>query len=684
MDRKEQLNDIVRGALFSEVRVLSDGRSIVMDPETERLYYRKRLSVYSIPVFRFLKEHKHKNLPEIHLFWQEEGDLIVIEELIQGHTLEELLDSGKALYAEKGLCFEEKKRILLELCDALEYLHSANPPIIHRDIKASNVMLREDGTLKLIDYDAAKQYVAEKSRDTVLIGTQGIAAPEQYGFAQSDERTDIFALGKLMERLLPESKQARGIAARATKLQPELRFENVKQVHRQIERLWDPAISGAEHRKQVVIGKLRDKRTRWALAGLAILVLLIIGGIWFGNSLYPELFIRRPAYNKGIELMAAGEYEEAAEQFAICGTDYKDVKNQLKACELEMEERRKAEHLQSVREEYEKAANEATEVWRSSKTTEKERAALEACNNLLLQGLDDGESLRSFCAEILKEALQQLEQERFLRAKDIMFVMEKNLTEDGIRASILEENRTAFLEALEKKDNYGSIAEYYEELSKLDEQDYSDQILENRYRQAMTWKKNEAYLKAAELFLDIYEYKDSAQQKKGCNYLEGERLISQGRIPEAVYQLNKAEDYPGAEDLKNQAKAQYCREHADAPDTITRDYLEDLKKAGYTGAEVLEQEVETWKITFEVKEVSSYEVSVNLTFTGGPQDGIEGYRAVAYNRDGSSMTHSGNYHIKSGWKETLSLTHTNGNVYRNLKQIDVYDPNGKLLGTFKK
>ncbi|MCR4839262.1 MAG: protein kinase, partial [Eubacterium sp.] len=208
MDRKEQLNDIVRGALFSEVRVLSDGRSIVMDPETERLYYRKRLSVYSIPVFRFLKEHKHKNLPEIHLFWQEEGDLIVIEELIQGHTLEELLDSGKALYAEKGLCFEEKKRILLELCDALEYLHSANPPIIHRDIKASNVMIREDGTLKLIDYDAAKQYVAEKSRDTVLIGTQGIAAPEQYGFAQSDERTDIFALGKLIERLLPESKQA--------------------------------------------------------------------------------------------------------------------------------------------------------------------------------------------------------------------------------------------------------------------------------------------------------------------------------------------------------------------------------------------------------------------------------------------------------------------------------------------
>ena len=79
----EQLEDIVRGALYTEVRALSDGKSIVMDPETEHLYYRKKLSVYSVPVFRFLKEHTHKNLPSIHLFWKEEGNLIVIEELIQ-------------------------------------------------------------------------------------------------------------------------------------------------------------------------------------------------------------------------------------------------------------------------------------------------------------------------------------------------------------------------------------------------------------------------------------------------------------------------------------------------------------------------------------------------------------------------------------------------------------------------
>ena len=126
MDRQEQLNDIVRGALFSEVRVLSDGRSIVMDPETERLYYRKRLSVYSIPVFRFLKEHKHKNLPEIHLFWQEEGDLIVIEELIQGHTLEELLDSG----SKRSISFPNAKMSVLSSDCAKPYCSGTAIPCV--------------------------------------------------------------------------------------------------------------------------------------------------------------------------------------------------------------------------------------------------------------------------------------------------------------------------------------------------------------------------------------------------------------------------------------------------------------------------------------------------------------------------------------------------------------------------
>ena len=66
-----------------------------------------------------------------------------------------------------------------EICDGLLFLHAAEPPIIHRDIKAENILIDRTGCVKIIDYDAAKMYHKGKNRDTVLIGTEGSAAPEQ-------------------------------------------------------------------------------------------------------------------------------------------------------------------------------------------------------------------------------------------------------------------------------------------------------------------------------------------------------------------------------------------------------------------------------------------------------------------------------------------------------------------------
>ena len=79
------------------------------------------------------------------------------------------------------LTFAERVDILAQICDGLEFLHSANPSIIHRDIKASNIMVTDDFVVKIIDYDAAKIYVTGQTKDTMMIGTQGLAAPEQYG-----------------------------------------------------------------------------------------------------------------------------------------------------------------------------------------------------------------------------------------------------------------------------------------------------------------------------------------------------------------------------------------------------------------------------------------------------------------------------------------------------------------------
>lgn len=85
--------------------------------------------------------------------------------------------------------------VIRSLCDILHKLHGNLPPIIHRDIKPSNIIFSSDGVVKLIDFNAARELRAEQNEDTRLMGTRRFAAPEQYGFGQSDPRTDIYALG---------------------------------------------------------------------------------------------------------------------------------------------------------------------------------------------------------------------------------------------------------------------------------------------------------------------------------------------------------------------------------------------------------------------------------------------------------------------------------------------------------
>ena len=664
----EGLEDIVRGALLTEVRSLSDGKSIVMDPETEHLYYRKVLSVYSVPVFRFLKEHAHKNLPAIHMFWQEEGNLVVIEDLIQGETLDRLLEEGK-----DRLPFEEKKRILLEICDGLQFLHSATPPVIHRDIKASNIMVTGDGAVKIIDYDAAKQYVAEKTRDTVLMGTQGVAAPEQYGFGQSDERTDIFALGKLMERMLPESRHAMEVVAKATKLQPELRYENVAEMRRAIERLWDPAIPDSVHRRQQVKRTLGSRRTKRIVIGVVVATILVAGGIWFKEKIYPEYFILRPAYDKGIELMASGEYEEAIKQFEVCGEDYRDCRNQIRACRLEM-----------VREGYEADARAKVEAWKKMPQTGKEIDALNACVKLQTEGLDNGEKLEAFGRMLLDESEKQISGDKaggtvsmfITAARTLKGKPEPILT---IRNRILEEYKTQLVTA--KK--YGTIISFYASLAELDSTDYSEEINESTYLQGKEYLESGAYQKAADTFLSIYEYKDAKELKLKSKYLLGKKYMGEAKYVYAVKEFLLADGYEDSETLSNACKYYYCNDHQADPDEQTRIYMDDLKKINYPGISDLNRSVEAWKVSFEAGTSNEYEFELKLTFTGGPRDGMKGYKAVAYEKSGNALTYVSTRMVKSGFTDTLSYKNSGGSSARGrLKRIEVLDNSGNLIGSF--
>ncbi|MBM3464575.1 MAG: serine/threonine protein kinase [Armatimonadetes bacterium] len=132
----------------------------------------------------------HPNLPRVTDHFVYEGRRCLVEELVDGDTLE----------AVGTVAEDEVAGWAVQICDALEYLHSKG--IIYRDLKPSNCMLGADGTIKLIDFGIVRFFSLGKSRDTVIMGTPGFAAPEQYGREQTDPRADIFALGVLLHHLL--------------------------------------------------------------------------------------------------------------------------------------------------------------------------------------------------------------------------------------------------------------------------------------------------------------------------------------------------------------------------------------------------------------------------------------------------------------------------------------------------
>ena len=121
--------------------------------------------------------------------------------------------------------------VFSEICEGIIALHCAG--IIHRDIKPSNIMLTDSGKIKIIDFDAARLKKPEADKDTVFVGTEGFAAPEQYGFMQTDERSDIYALGVTMKLLLGEQYMRspyKAVAEKCMRFDPQKRYPTVAAV----------------------------------------------------------------------------------------------------------------------------------------------------------------------------------------------------------------------------------------------------------------------------------------------------------------------------------------------------------------------------------------------------------------------------------------------------------------------
>ena len=196
-------------------------------------------NTYRYALYESLSKLVHENMPRIHEVSLCEDCFYIVEDCITGRTLRESLEASGALGKKETI------NILMQLCDILMYLHSQPVPIIHRDITPANIMITDDGIVKLIDFDIAREYKNEVSSDTEVLGTKPFAPPEQYGFSQSDPRTDIYSLGMLITVMLTNTYDVQKIkdlqlkraVERCMKLSPEKRFQNAKKLKDRLERI---------------------------------------------------------------------------------------------------------------------------------------------------------------------------------------------------------------------------------------------------------------------------------------------------------------------------------------------------------------------------------------------------------------------------------------------------------------
>src|SRR5579883_2543922 len=156
---------------------------------------------------------KHPRIPSLILSFQERGNYYFVMEFVPGRSLEKMLEDTNAPLDEESVV-----RWMIQVCDALSYIHSQNPPIILRDLKPGNIMVMPDGNVELIDFGIARRFDPNKRTNTENLGTISYASPEHLGsitapgqrrsaqnpgkLVQTDARSDIYSLGATMYHLL--------------------------------------------------------------------------------------------------------------------------------------------------------------------------------------------------------------------------------------------------------------------------------------------------------------------------------------------------------------------------------------------------------------------------------------------------------------------------------------------------
>ncbi len=182
-----------------------------------------------------LKPLHHSGLPAFADEFENDASVCIIREYIEGKPLSQFVSENKP--AKRDII-----DICVQLCDILSYLHGQKEPVIHRDIKPQNIIVKPDGKIALIDFDISRVYHADAKSDTQFFGTREYAPPEQYGFSQTDCRADIYSMGVVMGWLLTGETDTKevpgklgrdrlaGVYKKCTAFSPEDRYASAEKL----------------------------------------------------------------------------------------------------------------------------------------------------------------------------------------------------------------------------------------------------------------------------------------------------------------------------------------------------------------------------------------------------------------------------------------------------------------------
>lgn len=192
---------------------------------------------------KLLQQLDFSFLPECRFFMKTEQSSYMLREYIKGDTLWERVER----YGPYPV--QESAELMLRLCKMISQLHAQKPPLIHRDIKPQNFVVTPEKNLFLLDMGTVRRYKKDRAQDTVPLGTRMTAAPEQYGYCQTDIRVDIYALGVVWFYLLTGTMNMSGykgwkkypedcrmIIQKCTKMDPEDRYRSCQELEKVIEK----------------------------------------------------------------------------------------------------------------------------------------------------------------------------------------------------------------------------------------------------------------------------------------------------------------------------------------------------------------------------------------------------------------------------------------------------------------